>query len=226
MSERGVVAGTPRQVGQRIVAVRVDTRPRPAPRWARNCSTAGATTSSSAVSATSPVAPGGSGKLMVRPGAPGATGLGGAARPRVRRPLMRRHVEDPRVVPEDVLRAVAVMDVPVDDEHAFSLVHERRRRDGDVVEQAEPLAAGAGGVMPGRACQRRTQPRRRPGEVTRSRSDRSRLRAVRSRMTPPTRECRDRGRHRLPPRTARAHRRSRHRARARCRRDRQPDPFG
>ena len=44
-------------------------------------------------------------------------------------------------------------------------------------------------------------------------------------MTPPTREYRDRGRHRLPPRTPRAHPRSRHRARAGCRRDRQPGPL-
>ena len=66
---------------------------------------------------------------------------------------MCRNVEDPRVVPEDVLRAVAVMDVPVDDEHAFALVRELCRGDRDVVEQAEPLAARPGRVMPGRARQ-------------------------------------------------------------------------
>ena len=85
-----------------------------------NASTAGATTSSSAASATSPVAPGGSGKLIVRPGrwAPPVS----SARP-VPGYAGYWCVDTNstlRVVPEDVLGAVAVVHVPVDDQHPLA----------------------------------------------------------------------------------------------------------
>src|SRR5205807_434930 len=39
--------------------------------------------------------------------------FGGVARPRIPRVLMQRDIEDGRIVPEDVLRPVAVMRVPI-----------------------------------------------------------------------------------------------------------------
>ncbi len=64
---------------------------------------------------------------------------------------MKREVACGRVVPEDVLRAVAVMDVPVHDEHAAREADgpEPPCRDDHVVEQAEPGGSFAAGVMPG-----------------------------------------------------------------------------
>src|SRR3984957_18169095 len=44
-----------------------------------------------------------------------AADLSGAAAARIERPLMGRDEQDVGVVPEDRLRAVAVVDVPVDD---------------------------------------------------------------------------------------------------------------
>ena len=85
------------------------------------------------------------------------------ARARIERPLVDRHVEDGRVVAEDVLRAVAVVDVPVDDRHALEpeLGLRRARRDRDVVEEAEPHRAvgrARGGPAAGRARSRRSRP--------------------------------------------------------------------
>jgi hypothetical protein len=57
------------------------------------------------------------------------------ARSREERPLVQRDVEDARVVPEDGLRSVAVVDVPVDDRDPLRLVGPRRDR--DAVDEAE-----------------------------------------------------------------------------------------
>src|SRR5581483_12228605 len=68
-------------------------------------------------------------RLLVRPAAPGEDAA-----------LVQGRVEDGVVRPEDVLRAVAVVDVEVDDRHmlrATGRLH-RPRGDRDVVQQAEP----------------------------------------------------------------------------------------
>ena len=51
-----------------------------------------------------------------------------AARARVHRPLVHRDVQHPRVVVEDVLRAVAVVGVVVDDQPPARLGRPARRR--------------------------------------------------------------------------------------------------
>ena len=64
---------------------------------------------------------------------------------------MGREVEQVRIIPEDVLRSVPVMNVEVDDRdpaHALSL--QRACRDRDVVEQAEAHRVRRHGVMTGR----------------------------------------------------------------------------
>ena len=86
-------------------------------------------------------------------------GLGEGAGARVERPLVERHVHHAPVAVEDVLRAVAVVGVVVDDEHALAPCRERGGRDGDVVHDAEAHGARAGGVVARRA--HRTE-RRRP----------------------------------------------------------------
>ena len=50
---------------------------------------------------------------------------------------MRRDEQDVGVVPEDRLRPVAVVDVPVDDGDALAATAQRRRDDRDVVQQTE-----------------------------------------------------------------------------------------
>ena len=64
---------------------------------------------------------------------------------------MGRDVHDARVVPEDVLGPVAVVDVPVDDEHPLTTRGERGGGDGNVVEEAEALTPGAGRMVPRRS---------------------------------------------------------------------------
>jgi hypothetical protein len=64
--------------------------------------------------------------------------------------LEGRHHEDVLVALEDVLGAVAVVDVEVDDHHALQAVRLDgvARRDRDVVEDAEPHGARAARVVP------------------------------------------------------------------------------
>ena len=68
------------------------------------------------------------------------------------RPEMERREEDRAVAVEDVLRAVAVMRVPVEDRHAADAqaLAEIFRGDRDVVEDAEAHARGGHGVVSGR----------------------------------------------------------------------------
>ena len=58
---------------------------------------------------------------------------------------MQRDKEDARVCVELLLRAVAMVHVPVDDEHALHALREKRpRRNRDVVEVAEtPVNGGS-----------------------------------------------------------------------------------
>ena len=83
--------------------------------------------------------------------------------PGIERPLVHRHVHHRAVRPEDVLGAVAVMRIPVDDEHAFAAVAQRRGGHRDVVEQAEAHRAGRRRRGARAAAPRRT--RRPPGRL-------------------------------------------------------------
>src|SRR5207248_3102587 len=62
-----------------------------------------------------------------------------SARARIGAVMMRAEVENRRILVEDVLRAVAVVIVPIDDQRAADAVDllQIARRDGDVVEYAE-----------------------------------------------------------------------------------------
>ena len=107
----------------------------------------------------------------------------------IERPLVERAEEDAVVVPEDRLRAVAVVDVEVDDRDALEaeLALRRARRDRDVVEQAEahrPVGQRVVARAAGRARSRRGAPPRSPcrPRATPPRSS-SRCRSCRSRAT-------------------------------------------
>ncbi len=73
----------------------------------------------------------------------------------IERKLVHRHVEDVVARREDFLRPVAVVDVPVDDQHPRGArAPGRLRRHRCVVEEAEPHRRGGTRVVPGRAYQR------------------------------------------------------------------------
>ena len=81
--------------------------------------------------------------------------LGEEAAAGVVRPLVRRAEEHPGLGVERGLRAVAVVDVPVEDGDALvPLLQEPRRGDGDVVEEAEAHRPVRGRVVSGRADER------------------------------------------------------------------------
>ncbi len=85
--------------------------------------------------------------------------LVGGAGAGIERPLVQRAEQHPRIVPEDVLRAVAVMHVEVDDRHAREPAAQRRlRRHGDVVQETEAHAGVARGVVARRTEQRDPEP--------------------------------------------------------------------
>ena len=82
--------------------------------------------------------------------------LVGAARARVERPLVQRDEEDRRVVADDVLRPVPVVDVPVEDRDApeAELGLRPARGDRDRVEEAEAHRLPRPRVVPGRPHER------------------------------------------------------------------------
>ena len=82
--------------------------------------------------------------------------VGHRARPGIQRPLVDRDEQHLRVGVEDVVGPVAVVDVPVEDQHALEPVAVDRvpRGDRHVVEQAEPHRPRDLGVVAGRAMQR------------------------------------------------------------------------
>ena len=95
-------------------------------------------------------APGGHRHVEGEPRAIGLALVAGLARPRIERPLMDARVEHLGRGGEDRLRAVAVVDVPVEHEDAprAARLDRVRRRDRDVVEKAEThrsVAARRGG---------------------------------------------------------------------------------
>ena len=110
-----------------------------------------ATCSTSERYAASPLPPG-TGRFTVYPTRAGAH-VGLRPGPRIQRRLVDRHEQDIGVRVEDVVGAVAVVDVPVDDHHPREPVRSRGapRGDRDVVEEAEPHPPRGLGVVPGRA---------------------------------------------------------------------------
>ena len=79
-------------------------------------------------------------------------GLVGGAGAGIPGRLMRAEVEDRSIAIEDILRAVTVVDVPIDDRHLGDPVLLLRvaRGDGDIIKQAETHAAIGRGMMAGR----------------------------------------------------------------------------
>ena len=77
--------------------------------------------------------------------------IGGPAGAGVERPLVERHEEHAVVVAEDVLRPVAVVDVPVEDRDALEAELGLRETggDGDVVEEAEAHRAAGERMVAG-----------------------------------------------------------------------------
>ena len=86
------------------------------------------------------------------------------------RHLVGRGVEHARIVEEDVLRAIAVMHVEIDDGDALGaeLALRLARHDGDGVDEAEPHRPLALGVVAGRAHARRRHCRPRPAPPPRA----------------------------------------------------------
>ncbi len=84
-----------------------------------------------------------------------AAGFLPASRPRIPRPLVRAEIEDGTVLVEDLLGAVAVVHVPVDDQHLADAVLPLRISGGDagVVENAKAHAAFGRGMMSRRTHQ-------------------------------------------------------------------------
>ena len=84
---------------------------------------------------------------IVEPALVGRPGAG------IERRLMGRGVEHVMVVPEDILRAIAVMHVEIDHDDALQPVHGAGviGPDSRAVEQAEPHGAHRFGMVPGRA---------------------------------------------------------------------------
>ena len=81
-------------------------------------------------------------------------GLAECAGAGIERHLVGRRVHDGRIVPEDVLGAVAVVDVEIDDGDALDAVRRLRVPGGDrrVVEEAEAHRRRRLGVVAGRPC--------------------------------------------------------------------------
>jgi hypothetical protein len=71
----------------------------------------------------------------------------------IERHLMRRAIHDARIGPENLLRAVAVVHVEIDDRDTLGAVLRLRvaRGDGGVVDEAEAHRRRGLGVMAGRA---------------------------------------------------------------------------
>lgn len=74
------------------------------------------------------------GKAGSRP----ASHLVNPSAPRVERKLVQRQVEDIGILFKEVLGAVAVMNVKINDGHSLSAVDQVSSRNGDVVEKAKP----------------------------------------------------------------------------------------
>ena len=148
------------------------SRPRAAPadrrRWASKPadtmtssgakpSRAGRMRSPQAARNSAPPAPGGSGTLTTLLAMPRSRAEAGAG---IERILMRRGVEQIGIGLDDGLRALAVMDVEIDDGHALDAVFRLGMPcpHRDVVEKAEAAGNAGRGMMAGRADRRERRP--------------------------------------------------------------------
>ena len=75
------------------------------------------------------------------------------ARARVKRHFMRGHIENRRIRPENILRPVSVMHIPIDDRHALNAVNSLcvPCRNGGIVEKTKAHRRLLFGMMSGRA---------------------------------------------------------------------------
>ncbi len=80
------------------------------------------------------------------------TGLGECAGARIKRHLVRRAVKHRRIIPEDILRAIAVMDIPIDDGNALGAMLLLCMPGGyrGMIEQAKTHRRGLFGMVAGR----------------------------------------------------------------------------
>ena len=119
------------------------------------------------------------------------------ARAGIQRPLVDRAEQHRRVGVEDVVRPVAVVHVPVEDQHPLDAVRGARvrRADRDVVEEAEAHRAGRLGVVAGRP-QRRDAARLAAEQRVDQRDRTARRRAAPPRTCPRPRSCPCRSRRR------------------------------
>ena len=81
-------------------------------------------------------------------------GMAPEERIEARRVGMERHRQHVGARVEDALRAIAVMQVDVEDRHARALLAQALRGDRRIVEEAEAAGDVGEGVMPGRAAKR------------------------------------------------------------------------
>ncbi|MFO0570233.1 MAG: hypothetical protein U0263_31615 [Polyangiaceae bacterium] len=97
----------------------------------------------------------GQGHVHVEARAFAGSDLVGSPRSRIERILVEGDVEDAGIGEEDLLRSVAVVDVPIDDDHALGPVGAGMGRGhGGVVHQAEAHGAVRPGVVARRANER------------------------------------------------------------------------
>ena len=71
--------------------------------------------------------PDGRGMFTVCPSASGTTAIFRPSRARIKRPLVRRHVEHTRIVPKDRLGPVSMVHVPIDDADALPSIRQMMR---------------------------------------------------------------------------------------------------
>ena len=137
----------------------------------------GATTCSTSDPCTASPDPPGTGRLTVKPSPSPDPASSARPGPGIERPLVDRAEQHGRVGVEDVVRPVAVVHVPVEDQHPLDPVRRPRvgRRDRHVVEEAEAHRArrrrrdGRAGAGPTRRTARRPRAARRSGRRRRRR---------------------------------------------------------
>ena len=96
---------------------------------------------------------------MVYPAPSPGAALARGPRARIERPLVDRAEEHLIGFVEGVLSAIAVVDVPIDDQHPVQTASERvRGGNGHRIEQTESHAPGRGGMVPRRPGQDETTP--------------------------------------------------------------------
>ena len=114
--------------------------------------------------------------------------------PGIQRRLVDRDEQHARIGVEDLVGPVAVVDVPVEDQHPLGAVRVARppRGDRDVVEEAEAHRLRGLRVVAGRAQRRHAGPRALARAARRRARTPRRRRAAPPRRSPPSRTCRRR----------------------------------